>query len=993
MSRNENLESPIDVGGPFPDISEARWHTSVGEVYPDRQSLGSDMSGIISNMSQFVYQRGGQIFSDLMFGVANKRPKLRQFVLTSSDYCKLYVSVVTFHIRRPVGLVTVDVLGDGSLDYVYVPMSLGTITRTPYLGFSKVFLSKLYRLMTDGQLANRSTLIECISLLVHGIPLPSSSSDLTAVSVFDETFVYLRDCGMTQEDHPIPNSFTRGSTEVDLLALFDVLCIDTILCAISALLLEQKVLVVSSKFPCGFVSHLCECLRTLLYPFDWQHVYIPLIPPISKSDLLDPNLPYWIESATCTDHIHPLRFLEVPAPLFCGLRVKSATTGEISALMRNHFPDLCIVDLDADVFFPASIRVDRSTDPLPGFPRKLGAQIEARLAGLKRGTGDKTRYADWDRLSSQPSVDLDVSLLRRRSSSLTRESGWFGKSVKSKTACEVAREIQIAVMESFVKIFFGYREFLTLDPIIGRTFGGVRSASMSPTASPNRGSFVGSDRNFQSSQFLVAIERIFPNERFIKNFLGTQCWDIFVRTAALHPIANIFDSACTLFCHVQRPEYLKFKGGSTQSLREDFSLQNEQKIVDTLVPCPSNRKPRDHFFIQLENFVRQEAKINSFIISSRGLKVGISGLSLGVADSTSVLTSVLQRDLPRLFLDPNLEASKLWYMSNYPSSEISVSVLLEAIELLKTGAGSSHMIYDVLSELRGEGKKLDLVDEEDQQFDDNQSAKSGTCINETVSLWSSHRGGLRSGVCIDDSKLLGGIPRSCRVQKIPQLATFLLRKWTHFAQQRSSNILFKINGTQFVESVCGSCLRVCGYGLLELLARGGYARIDLSDVVSVPCQFCAAGTVVPRLCQTEEEQVPIQTLGAVVEALTANPHEADKYTHQLTLLTGIIVEVYSASSSGIRQFRGIVSFCDLLADLVKHIHESDEEPLEHSPIALEAIGTPPGDSDEESQQSSPVVRLRIHLDGPKFSPPGAERPRHAAPRRPRRSGQTPPELA
>ena len=54
-------------------------------------------------------------------------------------------------------------------------------------------------------------------------------------------------------------------------------------------LLEHQVLVYSSEF--DKLMLVCESITSLMYPFKWPHVYVPILPP-SLENFLDAPVPY-----------------------------------------------------------------------------------------------------------------------------------------------------------------------------------------------------------------------------------------------------------------------------------------------------------------------------------------------------------------------------------------------------------------------------------------------------------------------------------------------------------------------------------------------------------------------------------------------------------------------------------------------------------------------------------------------------------------------------
>merc|ERR1712154_479487 len=58
--------------------------------------------------------------------------------------------------------------------------------------------------------------------------------------------------------------------------LFELFTIDKIMTIYKAILCEEKILFVSSQY--SILSLIAEVFVSLLYPFKWPHVYIPLLP-------------------------------------------------------------------------------------------------------------------------------------------------------------------------------------------------------------------------------------------------------------------------------------------------------------------------------------------------------------------------------------------------------------------------------------------------------------------------------------------------------------------------------------------------------------------------------------------------------------------------------------------------------------------------------------------------------------------------------------------
>ena len=77
--------------------------------------------------------------------------------------------------------------------------------------------------------------------------------------------------------------------DYNLLEFFDMLGVENAVKLLIIVLLEHQVLVYSSEF--DKLMLVCESITTLMYPFKWPHVYVPILPP-SLENFLDAPVPY-----------------------------------------------------------------------------------------------------------------------------------------------------------------------------------------------------------------------------------------------------------------------------------------------------------------------------------------------------------------------------------------------------------------------------------------------------------------------------------------------------------------------------------------------------------------------------------------------------------------------------------------------------------------------------------------------------------------------------
>ena len=129
-----------------------------------------------------------------------------------------------------------------------------------------------------------------------------------------------------------PSSATVPCSGTTVTRLFEQLGIKNVLTVFSAALTEQKVLFHSSSYT--RLNESCHALVTLMYPFRYSHVYIPILP----ASLVE--------------------VLSTPTPFIMG--VHCSLRNDISELM-----DVIVADLDGgSVHVPESVSVPLMPEPL-----------------------------------------------------------------------------------------------------------------------------------------------------------------------------------------------------------------------------------------------------------------------------------------------------------------------------------------------------------------------------------------------------------------------------------------------------------------------------------------------------------------------------------------------------------------------------------------------------------------------------------------------------
>ena len=116
-----------------------------------------------------------------------------------------------------------------------------------------------------------------------------------------------------------------------LRLLFTYLGVDVVIQLFTCVLLENQVLLRSSDYQ--KLTNVAECITSLLFPFQWPHVYAPILPA----------------------SLH--HFLDAPVPFVMGLHSDYSESGNIKI---GSEATLCLVDVDKK-----SIQLP---EELPSFP-------------------------------------------------------------------------------------------------------------------------------------------------------------------------------------------------------------------------------------------------------------------------------------------------------------------------------------------------------------------------------------------------------------------------------------------------------------------------------------------------------------------------------------------------------------------------------------------------------------------------------------------------
>ncbi|XP_076445285.1 DENN domain-containing protein 5B-like isoform X3 [Babylonia areolata] len=165
---------------------------------------------------------------------------------------------------------------DSSRDKLYVTKCICLVTCLPYTAPCRKFLQQLYDMAMKSS-SGALPLEAYVSNVIYDVPLlpPGRSMKFygPAGPIFSQR----------------PNIGEPPLFDFPLWELFRLLGVDNVLSVFMCVLLEHQILFYSSDYQ--RLMLVAEGLNCLIFPFSWQHVYVPIL-PASLTHFLDAPVPY-----------------------------------------------------------------------------------------------------------------------------------------------------------------------------------------------------------------------------------------------------------------------------------------------------------------------------------------------------------------------------------------------------------------------------------------------------------------------------------------------------------------------------------------------------------------------------------------------------------------------------------------------------------------------------------------------------------------------------
>ncbi|XP_021707931.1 DENN domain-containing protein 5A isoform X2 [Aedes aegypti] len=215
---------------------------------------------------------------------------------------------------------------DITKDKLFVAKSISLVCQVPYAHVAELFLRNLYKCLPRHPGA-RLSLESYVYNILYEVSTPPPGKSIRIYIPPDDPHL-----------PPIATILQRPALKDELpfmdfplRLLFTYLSVDCVIQLFTCVLLENQVLLRSSDYQ--KLTIIAECITSLLFPFQWQHVYAPILPA----------------------SLH--HFLDAPVPFVMGLHSDSDNSIRIGSEAN-----LCYVDVDKK-----SVQLP---EELPAFPHR-----------------------------------------------------------------------------------------------------------------------------------------------------------------------------------------------------------------------------------------------------------------------------------------------------------------------------------------------------------------------------------------------------------------------------------------------------------------------------------------------------------------------------------------------------------------------------------------------------------------------------------------------
>lgn len=243
------------------------------EKFPRENYADSELNQAIN---MFIFSEGIKLSKE------QDTVKVFSFVLTSVDengkISKIFTTCLVFYEQISDSLANQLYIIQTETNKVYMPKAICLASHWPFIEHYKEILKEIYRLTIS---TYEIPIERVICNLMQEVPLPDQGMTSVQYSIGAQSLKFSRP----------PAKYIPYIPDQSLEYLFRSLPIDLVIEVWSCLLVERKVLLISKSK--ALLTHVALALTSLIFPFKWDQVLIPILPNALKN-YIETIFPYII---------------------------------------------------------------------------------------------------------------------------------------------------------------------------------------------------------------------------------------------------------------------------------------------------------------------------------------------------------------------------------------------------------------------------------------------------------------------------------------------------------------------------------------------------------------------------------------------------------------------------------------------------------------------------------------------------------------------------
>ena len=175
-------------------------------------------------------------------------------------------------------------------NHLYIPYCLALISKYPYIQQVKQSIYCIFKIIEHQIKDNNLELNELLMYLIHSIPIPNINTSIKfpLPYFYQNEIINKKNNLITLEAPKFKDINTLNSNICEILKIFKI---KNIIRIFRLLLFEKKIIFIDSDY--ARLSNVINSFLSLIYPFQWNHVYIPIL-SIPMIKYLETFLPFLV---------------------------------------------------------------------------------------------------------------------------------------------------------------------------------------------------------------------------------------------------------------------------------------------------------------------------------------------------------------------------------------------------------------------------------------------------------------------------------------------------------------------------------------------------------------------------------------------------------------------------------------------------------------------------------------------------------------------------